>query len=336
MPVLIVDQATVPTLLRMDECMTVMAEALSTLARGGAVVPLRPMLWLPDKSGLLGMMPGYIDSPRSLGIKLITVFNANHGTKYDSHQGVVLLFEVEHGSLVAIIDASSITAIRTAAVSGVATRLLANADAHDLCIIGSGVQARTHLEAMLIARPTIARVRVWSRNAVHALAFAKAASARHQLDVEPMDDAEAAVRGADIVCTTTSAREPVVHGEWLSPGVHLNVVGSSTAAAREVDSDAVARACLFVDRRESALNEAGDILIPMREGRFDASHIRAELGELLIGTQAGRKFGSDITLFKSLGLSVEDVAAAHLIHARAQEAGLGTSIEIGGIRDGSA
>ena len=335
MPVVIIDQATVPTLLPMDQCMSVMAEALATLARGGAVVPLRPMLRLPDQSGILGMMPAYIDSPKSLGVKLITVFNANHGTRYDSHQGVVLLFEAEHGSLVAIIDASSVTAIRTAAVSGVATRLLARADARDLCILGSGVQAHTHLEAMLLARP-LRRVRVWSRNPDHARSFARVASERHQIAVEATLSARVAVEGAEIVCTTTSSREPVLCGEWLSPGAHLNVVGSSVASAREVDSAAVGRSRLFVDRRESALNEAGDILIPMRDGAFDASHIRAELGEVLIGTHRGRESDSDITLFKSLGLAVEDVAAAHHIHARAVAAGVGTFIDIGGMRDARA
>ncbi|MEP6620549.1 MAG: ornithine cyclodeaminase family protein [bacterium] len=335
MPVVIIDQATVPSLLPMADCMTLMADALATLARGGAVVPLRPMLRLPDQSGILGMMPGYIDSPKSLGIKIITVFNNNHGTNYDSHQGVVLLFEAVHGSLVAVIDASSITAIRTAAVSGVATRLLARPNAHDLCILGSGVQARTHLAAMRLAR-RVTRVRVWSRNGENAQAFARAESARHEIDVEAMDSAEHAVRDADIVCTTTSSREPVLRGEWLSPGAHLNVVGSSVPAAREVDSATVARARLFVDRRESALHEAGDILIPMREGLFDATHIQAEIGELLIGAHAGRESADDITMFKSLGLAVEDVAAAHHIHARAVARGLGTSVEIGGRRDAGA
>ena len=331
MPVIIIPQDLVPALLTMERCISVMAEALATLARGDAVVPLRPMLRLPDQSGILGMMPGYIDTPRSLGVKLITVFNKNHGTEFDSHQGVVLLFEADHGSLVAIIDASSITAIRTAAVSGVATRLLARSDAHDLCILGSGVQARTHLEAMLLVRP-LQRVRVWSRDADHARAFAKAEEKHHAIQVEPMDSAIAAVEGADIICTVTAAREPVLRGEWIASGAHVNVVGSSVATAREVDSAAVVRSRLFVDRRESALNEAGDILIPINEGLIDASHIRAEIGEILIGKEAGRDSDSAITLFKSLGLAIEDVAAARVIHENALAAGVGTSVDIGGRR----
>lgn len=315
----------------MHECMDVMASALTTLASGGAILPLRPLMRIPQKAGILGMMPAYMDTPDALGVKVITVFNGNHGTEYDSHQGVVLLFEADHGSIVAVIDASSVTAIRTAAVSGVATRLLARADAHDLCILGSGVQARTHLEAMLVARP-VTRIRVWSRNAESARAFARVESKRHGILVQAMDTAKAAVEAADIICTTTSSREPILQGDWISPGAHVNAVGSSTPTARELDSAAVARAKLYVDRRESALNEAGDFLIPKSEGLIGDAHIRAELGELLLGTHTGRETRDEITLFKSLGLAVEDVAAAHHIYARAVERGVGTSVEMGGKR----
>ena len=330
---LIISEAQVPPLLPMGECMTVMAHALETLARGAALLPLRPLMRVPQKSGILGMMPAYMETPDALGVKIITVFNGNHGTEYDSHQGVVLLFEAEHGSIIAVIDASSVTAIRTAAVSGVATRLLAREDAHDLCILGSGVQARTHLEAMLLARP-ITRVRVWSRNADHARTFARAASARHGIAVEAVDSPRDAVRGADMICTTTSAREPILFGEWVAAGAHINAVGSSTPTAREVDTAAMQRARLFVDRRESALSEAGDFLIPRGEGVIGDEHIVAELGELLLDGHAGRRSADEVTLFKSLGLAVEDVAAAHHIYSRAVERGIGTDVEMGGRRGG--
>ncbi|MEP6730993.1 MAG: ornithine cyclodeaminase family protein [bacterium] len=328
---LIITEAQVPSLLPMGECMDVMASALTTLARGGAILPLRPLMRIPQKAGILGMMPAYMDAPDSLGVKIITVFNGNHGTEYDSHQGVVLLFEASHGSIVAVIDASSVTAIRTAAVSGVATRLLARDDAHDLCILGSGVQARTHLEAMRIARQ-ITRVRVWSRNTGAARAFARTESDRYGINVEAIDSAKLAVEGADIICTTTSAREPILEGDWIAPGAHVNAVGSSTSTARELDSHAVARAHMYVDRRESALNEAGDFLIPKSEGLIGDDHIRAELGELLLGAKPGRTSPTDITLFKSLGLAVEDVAAAHHIYTQAMQRGIGTSVEMGGRR----
>jgi ornithine cyclodeaminase len=329
---LIISQSEIPALLPMDECMTVMADALATLSRGDAILPLRPMLHLPRERGILAMMPGYLGAPEALGVKVISVFPGNHGTEYDSHQGVVLLFETEHGTPVAVLDATSITAIRTAAVSGVATGLLARSGASDLCILGSGVQARTHLQAMLHAR-RIARVRIWSRDIEHARRFASDASERHGIAIEVIGDVQHAVEGADIICTVTSSREPVLRGEWLTPGAHVNAVGASLKSARELDSAAVARSSLFVDRRESTLNEAGDFLIPRSEGLFGDDHIQAEIGDILLGRHPGRTSDTQVTLFKSLGLAIEDVAAAHLVYRKALDQGRGVSVELGGRRD---
>ncbi len=335
MKVLLINQSEVPQLLPMRECMVVMAEALKTLARGEALLPLRPVLWLPEKVGALGMMPAYLGDLNAMGLKVVSVFPGNHGTEYDSHQGAVLLFEAEHGRLLAIIDASEITAIRTAAVTGVATKLLAREDAGDLALLGAGVQARTHLEAMLLAR-TIGRVRVWSRDPDHARQFAERESKRHGIKVEPAATAKDGVTGADLICTTTAAREPVLMGEWLSEGAHVNAVGSSVPFTRELDTAAVARARLFVDRRESTLNEAGDFLFPKKEGAIGDDHIRGEIGEILLGKVKGRESASEITLFKSLGLAVEDLASAHHIYQKALERGMGTSVELGGSRHANA
>jgi ornithine cyclodeaminase len=324
----------VSQLLPMRECMEVMADALKSLARGEVILPLRPVLWLPEKVGALGMMPAYSSGLQAFGLKVVSVFPGNHGTEHDSHQGAVLLFEATHGQLLAIIDASSITAIRTAAVSGVATRLLANSNAGDLAILGSGVQARTHLEAMLLARP-IRRVRVWSRDPAHTHSFAERQSRRHQIAVEPMATAKDAVTGADLICTTTSAKEPVLLGEWLAPGTHINAVGSSVPFTRELDTAAVVKSRLFADRRESTLNEAGDFIFPKKEGAIGDDHFRGEIGELLLGQLAGRESPKEITLFKSLGLAVEDLASAHHIYQRAREKGMGVAIELGGSRDHS-
>jgi len=335
MQVLIVNQTEVPRLLPMRACMEAMAEALRSVSRGESVLPLRQVIMLPDQAGAFGSMPAYLGSPPAIGVKSITVFPGNHGTELDSHQGAVLLFETKRGSLLAVMDASSITAVRTAAVSGVATRLLARADAGDLALLGTGVQALTHLEAMSHARP-LRRVRAWSRRPEHVRAFAQRAERSLGLKVEAAPSAREAVRGADLVCTVTSSREPVLEGEWLSPGTHVNAVGASLATARELDTAAVVRASLFVDRRESALKEAGDFLIPRREGAIDDGHIRAELGELLLGSRPGRQSDSEITVFKSLGLAVEDVASARLIYDNAVEAGAGTRVELGGARDAGA
>jgi ornithine cyclodeaminase len=333
MQVLIVNQKEVRQLLPMNECMDVMSEALKTLARGDAILPLRPVLWLPEKVGALGMMPSYLGDIRAMGLKVVSVFPGNHGTQYDSHQGAVLLFETEHGQLLAVIDASAITAIRTAAVSGVATHLLAREDAHDLAMLGTGVQAKTHLAAMLQARPGIDCVRVWSRNAEHTQHFAEREAKRYNIAVEASPTAQAAVEGADIICTVTSAREPVLMGEWIAPGTHINAVGSSVPFTRELDTAAMVKARLFVDRRESTVNEAGDFLFPKQEGAIGDDHIQGEIGDILLGKVAGRGGAGEITVFKSLGLAVEDLAAAQHIYHKALEQGRGAAIELGGGRD---
>lgn len=332
----LIGRAEVRRLLPMTECIEVMARALATLGRGGGLNPLRTMLMKPDRSGLLGMMPAYLESPPAIGMKAVTVFPGNHGTELDSHQGVVLLFEPDRGELLAIVEAGEITAIRTAAVSGVATRLLARPDAAELAILGSGTQAASHLEAMRAVRG-LERVRVWSRNREHGEGFARAGAVRTGLRIEAVDSAEAAVREADIVCTTTAAREPILEGAWLGPGTHVNAVGSSIRSARELDTEAVVRSRLFVDRRESTLNEAGDILTPMEEGAVGEDHILGELGELLEGTVDGRRSADEITLFKSLGLGVEDLAAAEHVYREAVRLEIGTEVAFAGsVRRGGA
>jgi ornithine cyclodeaminase len=244
----------------------------------------------------------------------------------------VLLFEPKHGTLVALMDAASVTAIRTAAVSGVATRALARADAGDLALLGSGVQARSHLDAMHAVR-RLRRIRVWSRHPANRESLAAWAGTRFGPAVEPCDTAEAAVTGADLICTVTSAKTPVLLGEWLRPGAHINAVGSSLPEARELDTDAVRRARLYVDRRESALNEAGDFLLPRAEGAITDAHLLGEIGEVLLESQPGRRAPDEITLFKSLGLAVEDVAAAHAVWQAAERANAGTVLELGGLRE---
>lgn len=327
MNVLIVNQREVADLLPMAECVAVMGQALAALARGQAILPLRPVMWLPERVGALGMMPGYLDDIKAMGVKVVSVFPGNHGTAYDSHQGAVLLFETENGRLLSIIDASQITAIRTAAVSGLATRLLARPEASSLAILGSGVQAKSHLAAMLAVRH-IEQVRVWSRQPEHAANFAQTESPKHGIHIEVSPSVAAAVAGADIVCTTTAASEPILQAAWLTPGVHINAVGSSVAFTRELATAVVLQSRLYIDRRESAVNEAGDLLFPMREGAIDESHIVGEIGEILIGKVAGRQTEAEITLFKSLGLAVEDVASAYHIYQKAVATGKGSWVEL--------
>jgi ornithine cyclodeaminase len=327
MKVLVISASEIAQLLPMRECIDVMADALSGLTRGDAILPLRQVLRLPDGKSAFAVMPAYLEQPKAVGAKVITVFPDNHGTSFESHQGAVLLFEAEHGSLAAVMDASSITAIRTAAVSGLATRLLAREDASEVAILGTGVQARTHLEAVRAVR-RVDRVRVWSRNREAVRAFAEGESRRHGVQVEPAPSARAAVEGADIVCTVTASREPVLAGEWLRDGAHVNAVGASLPFARELDTAAIARSRLYVDRRESALNEAGDFLIPRQEGAISDGHIVGELGEVLLGRVPGRRNGEEVTVFKSLGLAVEDVAAAAYVYERATMQEQGTRADL--------
>ena len=327
MEILVISQSQVQELLPMKECLNVMEEVLKALARDNAHMPMRSAMWLPDKVGLLGMMPAFIGGSKVMGIKIVSVFPGNHGTEYDSHQGAVMLFETEHGKPLAIVDASAITAIRTAATSAVATDLLARKDAGDLAILGSGVQARGHLEAIMLVR-RIRRVRVWSLPLDDARLFAGHMSKRHGIKVEPVETARAAVQGADIICTTTPAPEPVLFGDWIMDGAHINAVGSCAPQARELDTDAVAKSRLFVDRREATLNEAGDFLIPKKEGAIGDDHILGEIGDILVGDLDGRKSESEITLFKSLGLAVEDLASAHYVYRKALERHIGTSVEL--------
>jgi ornithine cyclodeaminase/alanine dehydrogenase-like protein (mu-crystallin family) len=331
MKVLIISQTEVARLLPMGECIEAMAQALEATARGDVLLPLRQVVLLPGDVGAIGSMPAYSRPLGAIGVKVITVFPGNRGTEFDSHQGAVLLFEAGHGRLNAIADASEVTAIRTAAVSGVATRLLARDDACDLAILGAGVQARTHLEAMLQVRE-IRSVRVWSPTPEHVRAFAERESRRHDVTIEPAGSAHGAVEGAHIICTTTSSRGPILEGEWVAPGAHINAVGASLKTARELDTAAVKQARLFVDRRESALNEAGEFLIAKAEGALGDEHILGELGDLLLGRLVGREALDDITLFKSLGLAVEDLAAVQHLYDRAVSQGEGTWVELGGGR----
>jgi ornithine cyclodeaminase/alanine dehydrogenase-like protein (mu-crystallin family) len=311
-------------LLPMDECVELMEAVLADLARGSVWQPLRFVVRPPEEPSLMGLMPAHRSAPSaSYGLKVVCIFPSNAERGLDLHQGGVLLFDGETGALRAIVDASAVTATRTAAVSAVATRLLARKDARRLAILGSGVQARSHLEAMAVARE-FEVARVWSRTPAHAGAFA--AEAEAPFPVEAAATAEEALREADVVVTATSSSEPIVRRGWLALGAHVNAVGSSIPTARELDADTVAAAALFADARESMVNEGGDYLFAAREAGIGPDHIRAELGEILIGSKDGRRSDDELTVFKSLGLAAEDLAAAEHVYARAQAEGAGTTV----------
>lgn len=306
MKVLVLSEHDVHDLLTMEACIAAMEEALRALARGEVHNPLRQAIRAPGAPGLLGLMPVWRGGEIPYyALKEVCVFPENPKRGLDTHVGAVVLHSGKTGEPLAFVNASAVTAIRTAAVSAVATRLLAREDASVLAIIGTGVQGQSHRKAIPLVRP-IREVRMCGRG----------------------ESVEDAVRGADVIVTATSSREPVLRREWIAPGTHINAVGSSIAAARELDSATVAAASLFVDRRESTVNESGDYLFALREGAISGpEHIRAELGELLLGTAAGRTSAGEITLFKSLGLAVEDLAAAALLYDAARASGRGTWVD---------
>lgn len=308
----------------MTECIELMADALSALARGDVYQPLRTIVRPPAARGLLGLMPAYSGGKRgAFGLKAICVFPENPEKGKDAHQGAVMLFSSETGELLALMNASEITAIRTAAVSAVATRLLAREEATQLGIIGAGVQARTHLAALATVRP-IKHARVACRNIEHAERLAREMQAKFSFPVEPVRTNEEAVRGADLIVTATSSLEPVINKDWVSPGAHINAIGTHSPNSREIDSATMAAARIFVDRRESALNESGDYLLAAKEGLVSPESIVGEIGELLTGAKSGRTSTSEITLFKSLGLAIEDVACADYLFRKAIAQDMGT------------
>jgi len=314
----------VKALLPMAACIDLMETTMIAVSEGRARLPLRSLMSV-SSGGMMGNMPGYLAEPECFGVKLVSLFPNNAAAGFSSHLGLVLLFEPEHGRPVAMLDAAELTAIRTAAVSGLATRLLAREDASDLAILGSGEQARSHLEAMLAVRP-IRRVRVWSRRRESAEAFAQAESARHGRLIEPVSEVKDATAGADIICTVSKAREPILLGDWITPGAHLNVVGSSIATAAEIDTAAVKRSKFFVDYRDSTIHEGGEYLQALRDGAITSEHILGEIGEVANGSRAGRTDPKDITLYKSLGIAAEDLASAHYVLQQARAQGVGQTV----------
>ena len=292
---MILDEAAVRDLLHMEELIPAMAGALADLSSGKVVQPMRVMLPVADHGGFLGLMPAY---GGALGAKLVTFYPNNRGVP--SHHAMILLFRPETGEPLVTMGGRLITEMRTAAVSAVASKLLARPDASVLGILGAGVQARSHLEALRLVRP-FREVRVWSPR--NARAFAK------EFGIHAAASAEEAVRGAHVVVVATTSQTPVLFGEWLSPGTHVNAVGAPRPTWRELDDDVLRKARIYVELREAATRESGDIIA--------AGQVYAEIGEVVAGTKPGRQAAGEITLFKSVGVAVEDVVSADLVYRKA-------------------
>jgi ornithine cyclodeaminase/alanine dehydrogenase-like protein (mu-crystallin family) len=325
--VLVLGHAEVVEALPLRECIDVMAGALAAHARGEVHQPLRSVMRPPSPEGFMGLMPAHRSGERPVfALKAVCIFPGNPARGLDAHQGTVTLFDGTTGEPTAILDASAITAIRTAAVSAVATRLLAVEDARHVAILGAGVQAAAHLEAMLAVRD-VERVHIYSRTRARAERVASEADGRVMIEVA--DSAEHALRDAQVVVTATSSREPVLRREWLAPGAHVNAIGASAPTSRELDTATLAACSLFADSRESLVNEAGDYQLAVREGAIAGpDHVRAELGEVVAGLRPGRADPSELTVFRSLGLAVEDLAAAEHAVENARRRGAGVEVRL--------
>lgn len=323
---IVLSDSDIAALLPMRDAIEVVEKAMIAVSAGQTNLPLRSIVDVggPNRMGVMpgAFMPGE-GQDGCYGVKLVSLFPGNPDAGYSSHQGAVVLFESKHGSAIAMMNAGLLTAIRTAAASAVATRTLAREDAGVLAIIGTGEQAEHHLEAMVAVRP-IREVRVCGRRTEKAEAFARHARARHpNLPVAAGTDVRSAVADADIVCTVTSAAEPILFGDWIGPGTHLNVVGASVPTKREIDEELVARASVFVDYRASTFAQAGEIIQALESGRITAKHVLAEIGEVLPGGAPGRRDRDQITLYRSLGIAAQDLACAAFCVREAEMQGRG-------------
>src|SRR6187402_3903350 len=273
---LFVNKEKIASLLPMEECIEVMEKMFRSLAAGECLQPLRNIMRLPDGSGVLGTMPGHAGKLGVMGIKVITVFHANSESGLPSHQGIVMLFDAKHGQPLMLFDALEITAIRTAAASAVATKFLSRENSSTLAIIGSGEQAKRHIEAMLLVR-NIKQINIWSRSEKNAKHLVNELSGEYNIPIHIKENVQQAVEHADIICTVTASKEPVVLGDWIAAGTHINAVGSSTPLSRELDTATIVKSILFTDRYESLFNEAGDFLIPKKEGAVTDEHVKGEI-----------------------------------------------------------
>lgn len=314
-------------LLSHAQCTEIIDAAMRRVSAGEVTLPLRQFMPIPGARGKLGVMPGYLAEPACFGVKLVSKYEREPGSPHGSHVGAVMIFDAGNGLPLALLEGGTLTAIRTAAASAVATRALARPESRVLLICGCGEQAHHHVAALMNVR-SFTRVLIWGRSHERAVSFAHELGERIDVACEAAADLETAVANADVICTVTSAAQPYLRGEWLRAGQHLNLVGSAVAHTAEVDSEAVRRGRFFVDYRQAAENQAGELLAAIRAGLIDASHVAGEIGEVLLGRVPGRTDPADITIYKSLGVSAQDLAAGYHVLQAAEVRGAGTLVEL--------
>ena len=322
MSLLVIDRETVRDLLPMGDCIALMHDAMTALSSGATRQLLRQIIPLDDGAAF-GVMPG--SAPQVFGAKVLSVYPGNFAKGLQSHQGFVALFDPETGRTVAMLHAGEITAIRTAAATAAATKVLARADAHRLAILGYGEQAHTHARAVALVRD-LSGITLWGRSPEGAGKLARALEAELSLPIKIATIVREAVAEADIICAVTASREPILEGGWVADGAHVNLVGSSVAAAREVDDALVVRARVFADHRQGVLAQGGEVIHAIAAGLIDESHVLGEIGEVMSGVLAGRRADGEVTVYKSLGAITQDLFSGWHVYRRALAEGRGALV----------
>ena len=327
---LILNKAAVAQSLSHTDCIEVLAAAMKSVSRRDVAMPLRQFISIPDTRGKFTAMPGYLHDPRCFGIKLVSKYPREPDSPHGSHVGAVMVFDAEQGIPVALLDGAELTAIRTSAASALATGVLARDNAEVLTVLGCGDEARHHIQALLAVRP-LREIIVWGRSAERARRFVEQClmlnSIPDSVTIGVAPDAETAVAAADIICTVTSATEPIISGDWVTPGTHINLVGAAVRTAAEADQQLVCNSRFYIDYRESAMAQAGELLNAIASGAIDEGHIVGEIGDVLLGNCQGRCSEQEITVYKSLGVSAQDLAAAVCAVDKAKRQGIGISID---------
>ncbi|MGH7797661.1 MAG: ornithine cyclodeaminase family protein [Candidatus Binatia bacterium] len=324
---LVLSEKQVQSLINIDELIPVLEQGHIQYSTGKAVMPVRLVVPLPQIQGRITSMPGFLEEDKALGMKVVTYFQENPKIGLPAILATIMLFSAETGKMIATMDGSYITAIRTACASAVATKALANADTPVLGILGAGVQARAHIQTLTRVRK-IDRIKIYSPSGASAADIKKAMEPAIKISIEVASSAEGAVRNSDLLVTGSTAKEPIVKSDWLKAGVHINAVGSHRPEYREIDGATMARAKIVVDSREAIMAECGDILLALKENSISENDIHAEIGEVLAGTKPGRSSAAEITLYKSVGIAIQDVATANLLYRKALEQRVGTTVGI--------
>jgi alanine dehydrogenase len=324
---LVLSESEVRGLIDIEELIRALGDAHIQYSSGKTVMPVRLVVPLPQIRGRITSMPGYLNQDQALGMKVVTYFEDNPKLNLAPILAAVMLFSAKTGKLSAVMDGAYITAIRTACASALATEALANAGAVALGILGAGVQARAHIQALTRVR-RLRQIKIFSPSGASAEALKRDCEADLPVPIEVVRSAEAVVRDSDLLVTATTAKEPIVRSEWLKPGVHINAVGSHRPDSREIDGATLARAKVVVDSRDAIMAECGDILLALKEKSVGSDIIHGEIGEILAGTKPGRSNSHEITLYKSVGIAIQDVAAANLVYHKALERNVGVAVDL--------